>query len=210
MNRAQSRAQARSLKRRLKRAFTERLALKATALAMAVVLWFTVRVREPAEQMMSVIFLPALEPGVALAEQPGPIRALVYGSGRDLLKLYATPPVIRMSIGGEVGDSLVVALRPSDIDMPPGVSSAVVRDVQPRRITLVFRRVPSAQGGPSDGAAWARPITTNPPTPDTAPRSTPVIVAPVTPGTPDTTSRVIPDDTTDVPQDDTTEPIEWP
>jgi len=200
MNRAQSRAQARSLKRRLKRAFTERLALKATALAMAVVLWFTVSVREPAEQIVRVSFLPSLEPGVTLAEQPAPIRAQVWGSGRDLLKLYETPPVIRMSIGGEVGDSLTVALRPADIDLPPGVS-AVIRDVQPRRITLVFHRVPNAQGSPSDGAAWARPITTNPPTPDTISRSTPVIVAPVMPGSPDTTSRVIPGDTT--------EPAEW-
>lgn len=184
---------ARPWKRRLRSAVTERLALKATALALALVLWFTVSVREPAEQIVRVSFMPALEPGVLLAEQPAPVRALVRGSGRDLLKLYSTPPAIRMNIGGEVGDSLTLALRPADIDLPPGVS-AVVRDVQPRRLTLVFRRR-SGQAPDTGGQAWARPITTNPPLPDTAHPTTPVIVAPLIPGTLDTTSRIVPNPT---------------
>lgn len=193
MKQARSRLRSHGWRRRVRAAFTERVPLKATALALAMVLWFTVSVREPAEQIVRVSFLPSLEPGIVLAEQPTAIRALVRGSGRDLLKLYSTPPAIRMNIGGEVGDSLTLALRPADIDLPPGVS-AVVRDVQPRQITLTFRRLAGAASPRGDqGEAWARPMTTNPPLPDTTIPSTPVIVAPLAPGTRDTTSRVIPD-----------------
>lgn len=139
--------------RQARSAFGDRFTLKITALALAMVLWFSVSVREPAEQIITVRFLPSLEAGITLREEPGVIRALVRGSGRDILKLYSTPPAIRMSIGGDVGDSLTLALRPADVDLPPGVS-AVVRDVQPRRITLTLARArPDRRGG----GAWARP-----------------------------------------------------
>ena len=130
---------------RIRAAFTERLALKGTSLLLAAVLWFTVSVREPAEQQITVRVQPALDNGLALREQPPVVRALIRGSGRDILKLYSTPPAIRMSIGGDVGDSLTLQLRPSDVDLPPGVS-AIVRDVQPRAVTLQFAKR-RAQGG---------------------------------------------------------------
>jgi hypothetical protein len=200
-----ARGRAQRWKRTVRTAFSERLALKATALALAIVLWFTVSVREPAEQIVRVNFLPSLEPGVVLAEQPSPIRALVRGSGRDLLKLYSTPPALRMNIGGEVGDSLTLALRPADIDLPPGVT-AVVRDVQPRRITLVFRHRPGTRPD-SAGEAWARPITTNPPAPDTTRAGLPLIGPPMNPGAVDTSSRVVPNPgPSDLPPDTSASP----
>lgn len=177
-------------RRRLRAALTERLALKGTALALALVLWFTVSVRENAEQVVGVRFMPSFEPGIALADQPPTIRALVRGSGRDILKLYSTPPAIRMDIGGEVGDSMTVALRPSNVDLPPGVS-AMVLDVQPRRITLAFRRTGRAaaeRGRAEDGAGWARPAPANPPATDTVIRSVPVIVEPLPADSLDTTT----------------------
>lgn len=165
-------------RRRLRSALTERLALKGTALALAIVLWFTVSVRENAEQFVGVRFLPSFERGITLAEQPPTIRALVRGSGRDILRLYSTPPAIRMDIGGDVGDSMTVALRPANVDLPPGVN-AMVLDVQPRRITLAFRRTGNAAArGTDTSAAWARPSTTNPAPADTVIRSVPVIVEP--------------------------------
>lgn len=133
------RARKRMLRERLRLALTDRLALKGTSLLLAVVLWFTVAVREPAEQEVVVRVIPALEEGLQLTAPPPQVRALVRGSGRDILKLYSTPPAIRPSIGGEVGDSLSFQLRPSDVDLPPGVS-AIVRDVRPRVITLHFAR----------------------------------------------------------------------
>ena len=90
--------------RQARAAFSDRWALKITALALAIVLWFSVTVREPAEQIVTVQFLPTLESGITLRESPPMIRAIVRGSGRDLLKLYSTPPAIRMTIGGGVGE----------------------------------------------------------------------------------------------------------
>lgn len=145
-------------------AFSERWALKITALALAIVLWFSVTVREPAEQTVTVNFLPTLESGIALQERPPTIRAVVRGSGRDLLKLYSTPPAIRMTIGGSVGDSLSLSLRPADVDLPPGVT-AIVRDVQPRRLTLTLARART----PSGGGAWARPSAPEDPSPTPTP-----------------------------------------
>ena len=152
--------------RQARAAFSDRWALKITALALAIVLWFSVTVREPAEQIVTVQFLPTLESGITLRESPPMIRAIVRGSGRDLLKLYSTPPAIRMTIGGGVGDSLALTLRPADVDLPPGVT-AVVRDVQPRRLTLTLARARPQSGG----GAYARPSApedpgpTPPPTP---------------------------------------------
>lgn len=152
--------------RQARAAFSDRWALKITALAMAVMLWFSVTVREPAEQVVAVRFLPTLESGITLQNPPPAISATVRGSGRDLLKLYSTPPAIRMTIGGGVGDSLSLTLRPADVDLPPGVT-AVVRDVQPRQITLTLARARTQSGG----GAYARPSApedpgpTPPPTP---------------------------------------------
>ena len=139
--------------RQARAAFSDRLALKVTAVALAVVLWFSVSVREPAEQIVTVRFLPSLESGLTLQHPPVPIRALVRGSGRDILKLYSTPPAIRMSVGGDAGDSISLPIRPTDVEMPPGVV-AQVRDVQPRRITLTFAR---GRSGRTGGGSWARP-----------------------------------------------------
>jgi hypothetical protein len=74
------------------------------------------------------------------------IRALVAGRARDLIKLYDTPPVVRRVITDDAPDSVAIDLRPADIYIPPDID-AIVRDVQPRTLMLVFdvtttRRVP--------------------------------------------------------------------
>lgn len=150
--------------RQARAAFSDRWALKITALALALVLWFSVTVREPAEQVVTVSFQPSLESGITLEEPPPRIRAVVRGSGRDLMKLYSTPPTIRMSIGGSVGDSVSLPLRPADVDLPPGVT-ATVRDVQPRRLTLTLARARTQ----SRGGAWARPSAPEDPAPSPTP-----------------------------------------
>jgi hypothetical protein len=40
-------------------------------------------------------------------------------------------------VAADVPDTLTIELRPSDVDLPPGVE-AVVRDVRPRQVTLHF------------------------------------------------------------------------
>ena len=50
-----------SWRRRFTEAFTERLALKGTALLLAVVLWFIVTAKEPNQDLVEVQFRPQLD-----------------------------------------------------------------------------------------------------------------------------------------------------
>jgi hypothetical protein len=118
-------------------AFTERLALKASAVLLTVVLWFVVAAREPMEEVASVRFAPQLDSALVLRDPPPIIRALVIGRANEILKLSNTPLVIRRSIASDAPDTLVLALRTSDVAVPEGVE-VIVRDVQPRSLTLRF------------------------------------------------------------------------
>lgn len=135
-----------SWQRRVKTAFTERLALKAAALLLALVLWFVVGARAPTEDVAGVRFAPQLDSALVLRDPPSPIRALVIGRPSEILKLVNTPLVIRRPITSDAPDTLVLALKTSDVDVPEGVE-VIVRDVQPHSLTLRFestasRRVP--------------------------------------------------------------------
>jgi hypothetical protein len=133
-------------RQRIRAAFTERLALKASAVLLALVLWFVVAARQPTEEVASVHFSPILDSALVLRDPPPPIRALVLGRASEIVKLANTPLVIRRLIDGEVPDTLVLALRTSDVEVPDGVQ-LIVRDLQPASLTLRFeptssRRVP--------------------------------------------------------------------
>ena len=127
-------------------AFTERLPLKATAVFLAIVLWFVVNAKEPQLELVPVRFTPILDSSLVLREQIPPLQAIVAGSPKQLIKLTSTPPVIRRTIAADTPDTVVLDLRPDDVTLPEGVEG-VVRDIQPRSITLKFestwsRRVP--------------------------------------------------------------------
>jgi hypothetical protein len=117
---------------------TERLELKTTALLLAIVLWFMVSARETTEEIVGVRFAPQLDSSLALREPPRAVSALVIGRRGELLKLLSTAPTIRRPIDDAVPDTLLLELRPADVELPPNVD-ARVRDVQPRRITLYFQ-----------------------------------------------------------------------
>lgn len=123
--------------RRVKSALTERLALKAAAVLLAVVLWFVVGARAPTEDVAGVRFAPVLDSALVLRDPPPPIRALVIGRPSEILKLVNTPLVIRRPITSDAPDTLVLSLRASDVHVPDGVE-VIVRDVQPRSLTLRF------------------------------------------------------------------------
>ena len=127
--------------RSVRAALTERLGLKLAALFFAIVLWLVVSAEEPTEEVIVVRFTPALDSGVVLVGEVPPVRALVVGSGRELLKLYNAPPVIVRHVAGSGAsrDSTRIELGPADVDLPAGVN-AVVRDVRPRVITLHLER----------------------------------------------------------------------
>lgn len=124
-----------TLQRRVVAAFTERLPLKLAAAFFALVLWFIVAAEEPAAREMSVRLALTTDSMVEVTSNVPDVHALVVGSGRDLLKLYATPPTVRRHLGEDAPDSVVLEIRPSDVDLPSGVN-ARVQDVQPRVIPL--------------------------------------------------------------------------
>ena len=128
--------------RRLKEAFTERLALKGTALMIAIVLWFIVTAKEPNQDLVEVQFAPQLDSSLVLKDPPPPIHALVVGTPQELLKLFAHPLVIKRQIAANSPDTVVVDLATSDVELPAGVD-AIVRGVEPRSVTLRFESTSS-------------------------------------------------------------------
>lgn len=127
-----------ALRRWLADSATERLPYKFAALFFAIVLWLIVGAEEPTEDWVQVAFQPSLERGLELIGPLPVVRARVSGRGRELLKLYATAPVIRRAFGMDSPDAMRVDLGVTDVDLPIGVS-AIVREVEPRSVTLTFR-----------------------------------------------------------------------
>ena len=126
-----------TVRQRIGAAFTQHLSLKAVAVFLTLVLWMVVRVKEPSDEFVPVRFEPILDSSLTLRGQRPTVRARVIGSGQDLLKLYQNPPVIRKLIDGDVPDELHLDLAPEDVDIPTDVP-VIVRDVQPRAVTLRF------------------------------------------------------------------------
>ena len=137
MNAARARWQ-----RRLVSAFTERLGLKAAALVFAVVLWFIVTSKEPAEEIVPVRLALAMDSARTLRDPAPEVHALVAGEGTAIFSLYSSPPVIRRDVTPGA-DSAEFTLTPDDVELPAG-AAVIVRDVQPRRV--VVHLVPRAGG----------------------------------------------------------------
>jgi len=129
-------------RRRLAEAVTQRLALKGTALLLAIVLWFIVTAKEPNQDLVEVQFAPQLDSSLVLKDPPPTIHALVVGTPSELLKLFAHPLVIRRQIAANSPDTVVVDLSTSDVELPPGID-AIVRAVQPHSVTLRFESTSS-------------------------------------------------------------------
>ncbi len=133
-------------RRRLVAAFTQRLALKGTALLLALVLWLVVSAKEPTYAVVQVKFAPRLAGSLVLRDPPPDIHAVVAGTTGELVKLLSSPPVFDKTVAAEVPDTLVLDLHPRDVVLPEGVN-AFVEDVTPPSVTLRFeptstRKVP--------------------------------------------------------------------
>ncbi len=132
-----------SLQRRVTAALTQQLGLKGMAVLVAVVIWFVVNAKEqPQTALLPVRFTPLLDSSLVLRDPLPQMQAIVVGSPKELIKLASNPPAIRRPIGADSPDTVVVDLRPDDVTLPEGVD-AVVRDVQPRSITLRFETTAS-------------------------------------------------------------------
>ncbi|HEU4989802.1 MAG TPA: hypothetical protein VFT41_08475 [Gemmatimonadaceae bacterium] len=139
MNAAQTR-----WRRRIVQAFTQRLGLKAAALAFALVLWFIATSKEPTEEIVPVR-LAVMTDSTRVVRDPLPdVRALVAGEGKEIFALFASPPVIRGDVPAGA-DSATLVLEPEDVELPPN-ATVLVRDVQPR--IVVVHLVPRAGARP--------------------------------------------------------------
>ena len=80
--------------RRVKSAFTEHLPLKLVAIFFAFVVWLVVSGERPTEMVVPVRVEIGVDTSVTLRGPTPEVRALVVGRGRDLMKLWDTPPTI--------------------------------------------------------------------------------------------------------------------
>jgi hypothetical protein len=115
--------------------------LKLAALALSIILWVAVALEKPTSQLVGIQLDLVLAPDVAAAQAPPPIKALVSGPQRELLRLSG-PLVIRAvisesGVGAGVRHHLVIA--PSDVQVPGGVK-VTVQEVEPREMDLLFDR----------------------------------------------------------------------
>jgi hypothetical protein len=124
--------------RAVRAAVTERLGYKAAAVFFSAVLWLVVSGEETGEQIIPVRLSTSVDSSLELVGPRPALRALVVGRARDLWKLADRPLVVRRVFTADTPDSVRVELRAGDIDVPSGPTSAVVRDVQPRVVTLYF------------------------------------------------------------------------
>ena len=120
----------------LRAALTADLPLKLTSLALSLFLWLLAAGEEPVSALMKVDLTVQAPPGRTLLRPPGPVRALVVGPRRELLKLSASPIRITRVLPDSVeGDDIPVELSPGEIELPRGVT-ARVQDVQPHTEAL--------------------------------------------------------------------------
>jgi YbbR domain-containing protein len=115
--------------------------LKLAALALAIILWVAVALEKPTTQLVGIQLELVLPPDVAPAQTPPPVKALVSGPQRELLRLTG-PLVIRAVInetGVGAGTRHHLVMAPSDVQVPGGVK-LTVQDVEPREIDLLLDR----------------------------------------------------------------------
>lgn len=136
------------MRRRMRGAFTERLLYKGAALFLALVLWLVVSTEQPTEDVFPVQLTVQKDTTHVLTEDLPTVTATVVGQLRDILRLSATPPALRVSLPPDSEDSVRVLLDPDDVELPVGIDGRVaVRSLSPSQLTLKFttrveRRVP--------------------------------------------------------------------
>ena len=146
--------------------------LKLTALALAILLWIFVASEETTSQLVNVQVEVDLPPDLALSKPAPAVRALVTGPGRELIKLYAAPPVIHVTVPANAAlPRWRLVLSPSDVQVSRNARVSI-QDVEPRTVEfdldhLVRRDVPVAMRGTIEaesGFVVVRPVGVTPAT----------------------------------------------
>ena len=117
------------------------IARGAVAIVCATALWLSVSVDQVSTAWVPVAVTLSMDSTMSLVAPHAPLRALVVGRRADLVRLVRSPVTLRHTIaspilvGASTGD-VSLDVRPTELEMPPGIE-ARVRDVEPR--TLVLR-----------------------------------------------------------------------
>ena len=120
----------------LRAALTADLPLKLTSLALSVFLWFLAAGEEPVSMLVSTDLSIQPPAGRALLHPPAPVRALVVGPRRELLKLGGAQMRLSRALPDTVaGDEVRLDLAPGEVELPRGIN-VHVQDLQPRAVTI--------------------------------------------------------------------------
>jgi YbbR domain-containing protein len=114
--------------------------LKLAALALSIILWVVVASEETYTELVGVRLDVTVAPNLALAQPLPQITASVSGPGRELIKLYAAPLVVRAVLSEAApGDRRRITLSPADVQLPREVKVAV-QEIHPREIEILLDR----------------------------------------------------------------------
>ncbi|MDH3455249.1 MAG: YbbR-like domain-containing protein [Gemmatimonadota bacterium] len=110
--------------------------IKLTALVLAAILWAAVAAQEPTTQLVAVRLEVQPPPGRALTSELPEVQALYAGSARELIKLYAQPPMIRKPLPDTIsGAQYMLELSLSDLEVADGADVRAQR-LEPRSIAV--------------------------------------------------------------------------
>jgi hypothetical protein len=120
----------------LRSAFLADLPLKLTSVFLSIFLWFLAAGEEPGSALLDVEVTVRPPSGRTILRPPEPLRALVTGPRRDLLRLSAAPVRLTRILPDTMeGDQIRLDLAPGELEIPSGVAVRV-QDLQPRSITV--------------------------------------------------------------------------
>jgi hypothetical protein len=112
--------------------------MKLTALALAAVLWVGVAAEEPATGKIPITLRVLAPAGHSLSRPLPAVSGVFAGSARELLKLYASPPVITVAVPDTIDSVYTVQLTTGQIEMGNHVK-AQAQAIEPRSITVVLK-----------------------------------------------------------------------
>lgn len=122
----------------LRSALTANLPVKVTSVFLSVFLWFLAAGEEPATTLLPVDVAVRAPAGRSVLRTPGPLKALVVGPRRELLKLSATPlRLIRILPDTTLADEVRLDIDPGDLEVPQGVG-VHVQDIEPRTLIVAL------------------------------------------------------------------------
>ena len=114
--------------------------LKLAALALAVLLWAGVASQEITTQLVPVRVDVEFADSLDLARPLPSVTALVSGPGHEILKLYSTPLVLRVSVPeSAVRRAYRVRLTPERVQVPAS-TNVTVEELEPRDLLVSLAR----------------------------------------------------------------------